>query len=301
MKCERVEEKLSAYIDNQLSPEEKRLVDEHLRSCTVCSGLLDELLKTVRQTQGLDQVDSPPWLRDKVMSKVGEAAGGRRGFFRRLFYPLHTKVPLEVVVTIAVVITAVYVFREMPTGVGPSIEGQKEVIPIEDEMKERSMKKAVPARRPSDKPARGGLSMKEQTEKAAPSPVESEKVSTYSDAVKDIDRQEPKTLANALAEMGKREEPALLYTILAEESHTVMKRLEGSLKLLHGKVIRYELYGEKQALVMELASDRVDEFYEILRDLGEVKAQRAGDESQRGVISIRVEVLTLDRISGDNL
>jgi hypothetical protein len=332
MKCTSIEQKLSAYIDDHLSPEEKRLVEEHIRNCTGCAGLLDDLRKTVGHTRGLDQIDTPLWLRKKVMSKVREEAGEKRGVLRRLFYPLHIKVPLEVVATIAVVITAVYVFRGIPPEMRAFVAGQKEVPPIEEEMKETSLQKAVPepGRRTSDTPVTGvleqrlapgdvesgkssltradalqgaermgdlkpGRFQREQAERAAPSPIESQEGSTFSDAVKGIDRPESKTQTEGLMLMKKREEPALHYTLLAGESHTAMKRLDGILKLLNGKMVRYELRGEKQMLVLELASHRVDEFYEMLQDVGEVRAQGAGGESQMGVVRIRVEVLTLTK------
>jgi Tol biopolymer transport system component len=40
MNCEQVEELLSAYLDNMLSSEERRLVASHLQSCSACSKIL---------------------------------------------------------------------------------------------------------------------------------------------------------------------------------------------------------------------------------------------------------------------
>jgi hypothetical protein len=331
VECTSVEQILSAYIDNYLSPEDKRLVDEHIRNCSGCAGLLDDLRKTVGHTRGLDLIDPPPWFRKKVMSRLREEeAGGKGSVLRRLFYLLHIKVPLEVAATIAVVITAVYVFRGIPPEMRPFVTGHKEVPSIEEEMKERSTQKAAPVmeRRTSDKPVTGVLEQKpapgdvepgkrsltladspqdaelirgvksgryqrERAERGAPSPVESqEEVLAYSDAVEGVDRLESKTQAEANIGMKKREELALHYTLFTEESHTAIKRMDGILKLLNGKMIRYELRGQKQVLVMELDSNRVDEFHEMLRDVGEVKAEGDGDEIQGAAVRIRVEVLT---------
>ena len=52
------------------------------------------------------------------MARVREEAEGKRGLLRKLFYPLHIKIPLEAVASILVVVLAVYVFKatdpEMP-------------------------------------------------------------------------------------------------------------------------------------------------------------------------------------------
>jgi Putative zinc-finger/WD40-like Beta Propeller Repeat len=42
MNCEQVEELLSAYLDNMLTSEERRLVATHLQSCSACSAILSD-------------------------------------------------------------------------------------------------------------------------------------------------------------------------------------------------------------------------------------------------------------------
>lgn len=46
MKCERVEELLSPYMEDDLSQEDRRAVEEHLKSCPSCSLLLSSLKET---------------------------------------------------------------------------------------------------------------------------------------------------------------------------------------------------------------------------------------------------------------
>lgn len=43
MKCEKIEELLSPYLENELSPEEKAAVKNHLKVCPNCSALLSSM------------------------------------------------------------------------------------------------------------------------------------------------------------------------------------------------------------------------------------------------------------------
>jgi len=43
MKCEKIEELLSSYIENELSVEDKAAIKNHLQNCPRCSSLLSSL------------------------------------------------------------------------------------------------------------------------------------------------------------------------------------------------------------------------------------------------------------------
>lgn len=43
MNCDRIQNLLSAYLDQELTPEERRMVRKHLFSCPSCSELYEEL------------------------------------------------------------------------------------------------------------------------------------------------------------------------------------------------------------------------------------------------------------------
>ncbi len=57
MKCEQVEEFLSPYLEDELSPEEKRTVEEHLKTCPGCSLLLSSLKETRESLVDLPQLE----------------------------------------------------------------------------------------------------------------------------------------------------------------------------------------------------------------------------------------------------
>ena len=92
MECDRIEEQLSAYLDDALSPAEKGLIDDHLKSCAQCRKSLADLEMTVRSLKSLEEIIPPPWLTQKVMTRVkAEAELKKNNLWQKLFYPLHVK------------------------------------------------------------------------------------------------------------------------------------------------------------------------------------------------------------------
>jgi hypothetical protein len=124
-----MKKKLSEYLDGELEAEEKAYVEEHLASCEDCSATLAELKKTLQHMSVLDEVEPPPWFAEKVMQRVKEEAE-KESFFRKLFYPLHIKLPVEAVALVFVAVFAYYAFDVMKPGVV-----MKEAVPAEEEVR----------------------------------------------------------------------------------------------------------------------------------------------------------------------
>src|SRR5438876_3824924 len=68
MNCERVEELLSAYLDNALAPEEWQEVTAHLQTCTKCSVMLAEFSRNDALISHLPRVSPDPSLRNRIFS-----------------------------------------------------------------------------------------------------------------------------------------------------------------------------------------------------------------------------------------
>ncbi len=66
MNCERVEELLSAYLDNALASEEWREVTIHLQTCTKCSTMLAEFNRNDAFISQLPRVSPDPALRNRI-------------------------------------------------------------------------------------------------------------------------------------------------------------------------------------------------------------------------------------------
>ncbi len=111
MECNKVREKLNFYIEGGITAREKALLEEHLKSCEECGSALSDLRKTIEHINKLEEVEPPARFTQKVMAQVRAEAGEKRGLFRKLFYPLHTKLPLEAFATVLVVIAVMYIFK----------------------------------------------------------------------------------------------------------------------------------------------------------------------------------------------
>ncbi|HDZ62807.1 MAG TPA: hypothetical protein ENH40_06660, partial [Nitrospirae bacterium] len=109
MECKSIKEQISAYIDNELSADEREGVDEHLHGCTDCTLYLDDLKRTIAYSKGLEQVEPPAWLTQKVMTRIREEQ--KKGFLWKLFHPVSIKVPVQVMATLVVAVTAFYIFK----------------------------------------------------------------------------------------------------------------------------------------------------------------------------------------------
>ncbi len=115
--CSKFRERLSAYIDRELGPDEARQMEEHLSACAQCSGALEDIKKTIAHLEGLEQMEPPPWLAQKVMARIKEEGIGaeRKKFFAGLFSlkPLYVKAPLGALATAMVAITIYFYFQSI--------------------------------------------------------------------------------------------------------------------------------------------------------------------------------------------
>ena len=154
MDCKAVREKLPAFLEGDLPPGEKALVGDHVAACAACRGALEELRKAGALVRGLEEAEPPAWLKQRVMARVREeaAAKNREGFFRRLFDPLHVKVPAGVLAAALIAVLAVQVFKavepqvEYP-GRAPAGEVRKAMPPEEKAPPAREALPPVPAPR----------------------------------------------------------------------------------------------------------------------------------------------------------
>lgn len=108
--CRNVQEIMSAYLDGEVSPDEERMVREHVASCSECKVVLQDLQKTAQLVKGLDEVEPPPWLTQKIMAHVRDEAE-KAGFFKRIFYPFRIKVPIQAFATLLIVVVVFYVYK----------------------------------------------------------------------------------------------------------------------------------------------------------------------------------------------
>src|SRR3990170_8027302 len=113
MKHDAIRDKLSEYLDNAVTGKEKAELEEHLTSCTKCSDALAELRKTIQHVKEIEEVNPPVWMTQKIMARVRAEAAEKKGIFRRLFFPLHIKLPIEAVAVAFLTVTAFYIYQSI--------------------------------------------------------------------------------------------------------------------------------------------------------------------------------------------
>lgn len=163
MACPSYKEKISSYLDGQLGPEEKAEVDGHLKSCSRCREYYDELSLSVSRLKNLQEVEPPPWLKQKVMARIREEAGSEKRFWKRLLYPLQVKIPVGAVATIAIAVITLYIFKasepEVRLAKAPQDETARTGMPAEvkPEGSERTGVQKRAAEEPREQPAQEKL------------------------------------------------------------------------------------------------------------------------------------------------
>jgi hypothetical protein len=126
-----IQGKLSAYLDNAVSTEEKAEIKKHLGICGSCRVAIADLELTVGYIKSLPEIEPPPWLTSKIMAIVRDETIRNPSLWRRIFLPLHVKLPIEVVALVFLCITGYYITRtiSMPTQLTAPISIQKRNLP----------------------------------------------------------------------------------------------------------------------------------------------------------------------------
>jgi anti-sigma factor RsiW len=65
--------RLSSYLDDQLPPDERRPVQEHLSACASCRAVADELEGVRRQARALGPIEPPRDLWPDIQGRLGDA------------------------------------------------------------------------------------------------------------------------------------------------------------------------------------------------------------------------------------
>jgi hypothetical protein len=111
MTCKEIEILLPALLEGELSDDESKRVRDHLVKCPSCSKALEDLKASGEMVGNLEEVEPPPWLKTRVMARVREETGQKESIFRKLFYPLHVKIPIQALATALIAVVAWNVYK----------------------------------------------------------------------------------------------------------------------------------------------------------------------------------------------
>ena len=75
MDCKDLVELVTAYLEGDLSPEDRARADEHLARCDGCSRYLDQMRETIRLTGTLEPEQIPAEQRSALLVAFRDWAG----------------------------------------------------------------------------------------------------------------------------------------------------------------------------------------------------------------------------------
>lgn len=121
MKCERIEELLSPYIENELSSKEKREVKTHLKECEHCSTLLSFMKVTTESLADLPELEVSEILLNKLYS-IPSKKKKIRFTFDFLFRP--SLQPVYTIASIFLILVSFYFFHPDRNFINKTIDRQ---------------------------------------------------------------------------------------------------------------------------------------------------------------------------------
>ncbi len=329
MECSSLREKLSAFVDEQLAPEEKKAVQDHLDACPECVRHLEDLRKTITFVRELEGVEPPSWFAREVMSKVREEAGPSRGILRKLFYPLHIKIPLEAAAAVAIVVTAFYVYRAVlpdatfqkpapVTGLSAPAErddmaaGQKEetgeslAVPpaVREERLRKADRESETARRTSadsyQTPVSRERAGKQRRKVFAGKSEEAEEQGILPDEKKapeaafraldmDVKGETEGAVPGSPDAFIKVKQEEHAFTLFTDDIQSSLKTLEAAVEKLGGVIFQDELPVDR-IIIAEMDAGKISLLRESLQGLGSIEEEKTA-EGLQGKIRVKIEVL----------
>ena len=108
MECEKIRDRFSSLLENELDPLEEKTVREHLASCSDCQKGLQQFGKTIRWLHSVKDVEVP----DGFLSEINKKMEERK---RKVpFLSISLKLPVQAVAMVAIVFLVLYLTKIMP-------------------------------------------------------------------------------------------------------------------------------------------------------------------------------------------
>lgn len=163
--CKDIKRLLHAYIDDDVSDAERIAVEKHVLACDKCSVELEELKRMKKLLLDLEEVEEPPWFAGRVMAHVREEATAKKSLFRKLFYPLHVKIPVEVLAVCIICVLSLYTYQAVnrEEQAVQSMSGTSPVIPGKQEKQKKYTEPVAPEAERKYEPPRKMLPVPDKT------------------------------------------------------------------------------------------------------------------------------------------
>jgi hypothetical protein len=304
--CARIREKLSAYLEGVLLPEEKKLMGDHLASCEACAEALRELKRTGELVGRLEEVEPPPWLKQRIMARVREGSEEKKGIMERLFYPLRIKIPVQVFATLTVAVLVLYVYKGMEPEmkVTPVPPATIQVLPEGQET--RRPGKAIPEIPVPPVPSSGAAKGKDLPGVTKTAPMEPAQVpgklkeaeglkreeGAVAGGVSSRDSLEKKVVrpAQQLKAASAEKQAQLGIVLYVVDPTAAAKDAEKLLRLLGAENVRREFLGGVETVKGVLVASKITELFEKLNGMGKVRETDAPSRTFSGDVTVTIEI-----------
>lgn len=119
MRCEKIEELLSPYLEDELSQEEKEAVKDHLQTCESCAALLSFLKETRESLTGFPELEVSQNLLNRLSSIPSKKKRFRLSFDFLLQPSLQ---PVLAAASILLILVSFYLFNPDKKFINKSID-----------------------------------------------------------------------------------------------------------------------------------------------------------------------------------
>jgi len=289
MKCGQIQKMLPACLDGILSKTETAFVENHLTACDSCRASFKEYQQARQRLKKLEEVEPPLGFAQKIMARIEQEEEKKTGLLRKLFYPLHIKVPIQAVAMVVIAVLAIQTYR--------SVELQKQTAPPDaitavpgpKEEPERKEDRQQEAALPAEKPLPTSEEVAKAPASAAP-PREAERAELAAGGKKA--KREAKTAVSApspeAASLQKGAGVGLALRV-AEVASTGEK-VQTILQEMGGSRIERTRLGEDEIVTADLNPQRLPEFLDRLKSLGEIREKPRVSKPTATSVSVRIEI-----------
>lgn len=313
--CEDMENKISLYLDNELSAADKQAVEQHLKSCAKCGNALADLKKVKAMTGKLSEVEPPEWFKQKIMAKV-RAQAEKKSFTEKWFYPLRVKVPVQIFATIFIVVVAVYIYRAgdeqfkevmPPAATAPMMKEQKEELTakqdIPAEVAARPLKKITEAEKSCEGNACEISKLKtyDYAEEVAPSAKGKSKAPSSAAPIQAADKDKAAgsfetksqtmraSMEKSVSSVGLAQANNVII-IKASEVQNAVAQVEIILAEYSMAKVSRQSIEAKVIFRAEISKEKLKDFIEKLKTIGKVEEKGLPAISTEGYIPVVIEI-----------
>jgi hypothetical protein len=111
-----IRHRLSEYIDNAVTDDERAAIESHLATCTECAEALRELRKSIEHIRAVQEVEPPAGMTQHIMATVRKTER-RKSIMRSLVDHFIVLRPVQVLAVLSLAVTVYYIYLNLePVG-----------------------------------------------------------------------------------------------------------------------------------------------------------------------------------------